>query len=84
VGSSGSLRGAVDVVEVTFFARWSKRRRPSSAQTLVGRTGVVVRALAQRQAARRRAGRPVRRGARTCNRPRHRADGLVLEVEPGK
>jgi len=40
---------AVDVVEVAYFARWSKRRRAAvGAETLVGRTAVVVRALAPR------------------------------------
>lgn len=37
---------AIDVVEITFFARWSKRRRATvGAETLVGRSAVVVRAL---------------------------------------
>lgn len=37
---------AIDVVEITFFARWSKRRGATvGAETLVGRTAVVVRAL---------------------------------------
>jgi len=40
---------AIDVVEITFFARWSKRRRATvGAETLVGRTAVVVRALSPR------------------------------------
>jgi membrane-bound serine protease (ClpP class) len=40
---------AIDVVEVTFFARWSKRRRATvGAETLVGRTGVVIRAVSPR------------------------------------
>ncbi len=40
---------AVDVVEVTWFARWSKRRRATvGAETLVGRRAVVVRPLAPR------------------------------------
>jgi membrane protein implicated in regulation of membrane protease activity len=38
---------AIDVVETAFFVRWSKRRRATvGAETLVGRTAVVVRALA--------------------------------------
>jgi membrane-bound serine protease (ClpP class) len=40
---------AVDTVEIAFFARWSKRRRATvGAETLVGRTAVVVRALSPR------------------------------------
>ena len=40
---------AIDVVEIGFFARWSKRRRATvGAETLVGRTAVVVRALSPR------------------------------------
>ena len=40
---------AIDVVEITFFARWSKRRGATvGAETLVGRTAVVVRALTPR------------------------------------
>jgi len=40
---------AIDLVEVRFFARWSKRRRATvGAETLVGRRAVVVRALAPR------------------------------------
>jgi membrane-bound serine protease (ClpP class) len=38
---------AIDVAETAFFVRWSKRRRAAvGAETLVGRTAVVVRALA--------------------------------------
>jgi membrane protein implicated in regulation of membrane protease activity len=41
--------GAIDVAETAFFVRWSKRRRAVvGAGTLVGRTAVVVRALAPR------------------------------------
>lgn len=37
----------IDVVETAFFVRWSKRRRAAvGAETLIGRTAVVVRALA--------------------------------------
>src|ERR1044072_1910171 len=40
---------AIDGVEIGFFARWSKRRRATvGAETLVGRTAVVVRALSPR------------------------------------
>src|SRR6476646_12074854 len=40
---------AIDVVEITFFARWSKRRGATvGVETLVGRTAVVVRALSPR------------------------------------
>jgi membrane-bound serine protease (ClpP class) len=38
---------AIDAAETAFFVRWSKRRRATvGAETLVGRTAVVVRALA--------------------------------------
>ena len=38
---------AIDVAETAFFVRWSKRRRAAvGAETLVGRSAVVVRALA--------------------------------------
>lgn len=37
----------IDVAETAFFVRWSKRRRAAvGAETLVGRSAVVVRALA--------------------------------------
>jgi membrane protein implicated in regulation of membrane protease activity len=40
---------AIDAAETTFFVRWSKRRRATvGVETLVGRTAVVVRALAPR------------------------------------
>ena len=80
---------AVDVVEVTFFARWSKRRRSVvGAETLVGRTGVVVRALAPQGQVRldgelweARSTRELAPGATVVVTG---LDGLVLEVEPGK
>ncbi len=78
---------AIDVLEVTFFARWSKRRRSTvGAQTLVGRTGVVVRALSPRGQVRldgeiweARATGDVAPGDEVVVTGR---DGLVLEVEP--
>jgi membrane-bound serine protease (ClpP class) len=80
---------AIDVLEVTFFARWSKRRRSSvGAQTLVGRTGVVVRALSPRGQVRldgeiweARATGSVAPGDEVVVTG---LDGLVLEVEPVK
>ena len=43
------VAGLIDVAETTFFVRWSKRRRATvGAETLVGRTAVVVRALTPR------------------------------------
>ena len=40
------VAGLIDVAETTFFVRWSKRRRATvGAETLVGRTAVVARAL---------------------------------------
>ena len=40
---------AIDVAETVFFVRWSKRRRAAvGVEGLVGRTAVVVRALAPR------------------------------------
>jgi membrane-bound serine protease (ClpP class) len=78
---------AIDVVEVTFFARWSKRRRAAvGAETLVGRTGVVVRALAPGGQVRldgeiweATATGEVAPGVEVAVTGR---DGLVLEVEP--
>jgi membrane protein implicated in regulation of membrane protease activity len=79
---------AVDVVEVRFFARWSKRRRATvGAETLIGRTGVVVRTLSPRGQVRldgeiweaRASGGDLSPGAEVVVTGR---DGLVLEVEP--
>jgi membrane protein implicated in regulation of membrane protease activity len=40
---------AIDVLEATFFVRWSKRRRASvGVETFVGRRAVVVRPLTPR------------------------------------
>lgn len=82
---------AIDVVEVRFFARWSKRRRAAvGAETLVGRTAVVVRVLAPRGQvrvdgeiweARAGGGGDLPPGAEVVVTGR---DGLVLEVEPAK
>ena len=77
---------AIDVVEIGFFARWSKRRRATvGAETLVGRTAVVVRPLAPRGQVKldgevweARAQRDVAPGAEVTVTA---VDGLVLEVE---
>ena len=74
---------------MTFFVAWSKRRRSAvGAETLVGRTGVVVRALAPQGQVRldgelweARSARELAPGARSSSPA---LDGLVLEVEPGK
>lgn len=43
------VAGGIDIAETAFFVRWSKRRRAVvGAEALVGRTAVVVRALAPR------------------------------------
>ena len=78
---------AIDVVEIGFFARWSKRRRATvGAETLVGRTAVVVRALSPRGQVQldgeiweARAGQDVRPGAEVTITA---VDGLVLDVTP--
>ncbi len=75
------------MVEVTFFARWSKRRRAVvGAETLVGRRAVVVRPLAPRGQVRldgelweARAPGDVDPGVEVVVTG---LDGLVLEVEP--
>ncbi|HEX6725482.1 MAG TPA: NfeD family protein [Gaiella sp.] len=80
---------AIDVVEITFFARWSKRRRATvGAETLVGRTAVVVRALSPRGQVRldgeiweARADAEVAPGGEVVVTA---VDGLVLEVEPAE
>ena len=85
------VAGLIDVAETTFFVRWSKRRRATvGAETLVGRTAVVVRALTPRGQvkldgevweargpARPRAGRRGRRPGRRA-RPRRRAGQLAV------
>lgn len=78
---------AIDVAETVFFVRWSKRRRAVvGAETLVGRTAVVVRPLAPRGQVRldgelweARAAEDVPPGAEVVVTA---LDGLVLEVEP--
>ena len=78
---------AIDTVEVTFFARWSKRRRATvGAETLVGRTAVAVRSLSPRGQVRlngelweARATVDVAPGEEVVVTG---LDGLVLEVEP--
>ena len=78
---------AIDVVEIGFFARWSKRRRATvGAETLVGRTAVVVRALSPHGQVQldgeiweERAGENVPPGAEVTITP---VDGLVLDVTP--
>jgi membrane-bound serine protease (ClpP class) len=80
---------AVDVVEVTFFARWSKRRRATvGLETLIGDRATVVRALAPRGQVRlhgelweARAPEDVPPGAEVVVTG---VDGLVLDVEPAK
>jgi membrane-bound serine protease (ClpP class) len=80
---------AIDVVEVTFFARWSKRRKATvGAETFVGRTAVVVRPLSpcgqvqiDGEIWEARAAAEVERGEEVVVTGR---DGLVLEVEPPK
>ena len=78
---------AIDVVEIGFFARWSKRRRATvGAETLVGRTAVVVRALSPHGQVQldgeiweARAGENVPPGAEVTIAA---VDGLVLDVTP--
>ena len=78
---------AIDVVEIGFFARWSKRRRATvGAETLVGRTAVVVRALSPHGQVQldgeiweARAGANVPPGAEVTITA---VDGLVLDVTP--
>ena len=78
---------AIDVVETAFFVRWSKRRRATvGAETLVGRTAVVVRPLAPHGQVRldgelweARAVGDVPPGAEVVVTG---LDGLVLDVEP--
>lgn len=80
---------AVDVVEIAFFARWSRRRRATvGAETLVGRSAVVVRALAPRGQVKldgevweARATTDVLAGQEVVVTG---LDGLVLDVEPIK
>ena len=78
---------AIDVVETTFFVRWSKRRRAAvGAETLIGRTAVVVRTLSPRGQVRidgeiweARASDDALPGAEVVVTG---IDGLVLAVEP--
>lgn len=78
---------AVDVAETAFFVRWSKRRRAAvGAETLVGRTAVVVRPLAPRGQVRldgelweARSAEDVQPGSEVVVTG---LEGLVLEVEP--
>jgi membrane protein implicated in regulation of membrane protease activity len=80
---------AIDTVEIAFFARWSKRRRAAvGAETLVGRTALVVRALAPSGQVKldgevweARAGGDVAPGVEVVVTG---IDGLVLVVEPTK
>jgi len=77
----------IDVVEIGFFARWSKRRRATvGAETLVGRTAVVVRALSPHGQVQldgeiweARAGHDVSPGVEVTITA---LDGLVLDVTP--
>ncbi len=90
------VAGLIDVAETTFFVRWSKRRRATvGAETLVGRTAVVVRALTPRGPGQARRGglggtRRVRspaggRGRDSRRRgaaPGRRAGGLAVRRRP--
>ena len=77
---------SVDVAETAVLIRWSKRRRAAvGAETLVGRTGVVVRALTPRGQVRvdgelwdARAAHHLAPGEEVLVTS---LDGLVLEVE---
>jgi membrane-bound serine protease (ClpP class) len=77
---------AIDVAETAFFVRWSRRRRAAvGAETLVGRTAVVVRPLVPRGQVRldgelweARAAEDVPPGTEVVVTA---LDGLVLEVE---
>ena len=77
----------VDVAETAFFVRWSKRRRAAvGVETLVGRPGVVVRALTPRGQVKvdgevweARAEHDLLSGDEIVVRA---VDGLVLDVEP--
>ncbi len=78
---------AIDVTETAFFVRWSKGRRVTvGAETLVGRTAVVVRRIGPRCQVKldgelweARAETDLSPGAEVVVRA---VDGLVLEVEP--
>jgi membrane-bound serine protease (ClpP class) len=78
---------AIDVAETVFFVRWSKRRRAAvGVETLVGRSGVVVRALTPRGQVKvdgevweARAAYDLLPGDEVVVA---RIDGLVLDVEP--
>jgi membrane-bound serine protease (ClpP class) len=80
---------AIDVAETAFFVRWSKRRRATvGAETLVGRTAVVVRALAP-QGQVKLDGEVWQARASVDLLPGDEVvvtaiDGLLLEVEPRK
>ena len=81
------VAGLIDVAETTFFVRWSKRRRAAvGAETLVGRTAVVVRALTPRGQVKldgevweARADYDLLPGDEVVIRA---VDGLLLDVEP--
>ncbi|MCZ7588630.1 MAG: NfeD family protein [Gaiella sp.] len=83
------LAAAIDVAETAFFVRWSKRRRAAvGAETLIGRTAVVVRSLAPRGQVK-LDGEVWEARAVTDLAPGEEVvvtaiDGLVLEVEPIK
>jgi len=77
----------IDVAETAFFVRWSKRRRAAvGAETLVGRSAVVVRPLSPRGQVRldgklweARAAVDLPPGAEVVVTG---LEGLVLDVEP--
>jgi membrane protein implicated in regulation of membrane protease activity len=78
---------AIDAAETAFFVRWSKRRRAAvGTETLVGRTAIVVRALAPSGQVKldgevweARAATDVEPGREVVVTA---IEGLVLEVEP--
>ena len=80
---------AIGVAGTAFFVRWSKRRRATvGAETLVGRTAVVVRALAP-QGQVKLDGEVWQARASVDLLPGDEVvvtaiDGLLLEVEPRK
>lgn len=83
------VAAAIDVGETAFFVRWSKRRRAAvGAETLVGRTAVVVRPLTPRGQVK-LDGEVWEARSETDVLPGREVvvlavDGLVLDVEPAK
>jgi membrane-bound serine protease (ClpP class) len=80
---------AIDVVETTFFVRWSKRRRATvGVETLVGRRAVVLKSLTPRGQVKLDGELWEAHGPEGLEPGREVVvtgiDGLVLEVEPAK